>query len=93
MSMSEVHADVERFVKPLPLEEYRTEVSKPLQFIEHGASMIARHVAMLDRRPGFRAMAQDELDGAELVLEQALAKVRAAKVAYEQKPMESPHAG
>ncbi|MGM4987395.1 hypothetical protein [Tardiphaga sp. 841_E9_N1_2] len=93
MKMSQVHADMERFVQPLPLDEYRTEVSENLQFVEHGASMICRRVAMLDRRPGFRTMAQDDLDQAELVLEQSLAKIRAAKVAFEQKPMERSNAG
>ena len=93
--MAEVHADIERaqqFVAPLPLDEYRSEVSEHLQFIEHGASMIERRVAMLTRKPGFRAMTEDDLSKAELVLERALAKVRAAKVAYEQKPMERTHA-
>jgi hypothetical protein len=94
--MSEVHADRERaqqFVDPLPLENYRNEVSENLQFVEHGASMICRRIAMLDRRPGFRTMAQDDLDQTELVLEQTLAKIRAAKVTFEQKPMERSHAG
>lgn len=88
MKMSQVHADVERFVQPLPLEEYRAECGEHLQYIEHGAGMICRRVAMMTRQPGFRTMAADEIERAELVLEQSLAKIRAAKVAFEQKPME-----
>lgn len=96
MKMSQVHADMERaqqFVAPLPLDEYRQRVGHHLDLIEAGAEMAARHVRALDRRPAFDARAREELDCTEMVLEQALAKIRVAKVAYEQKPMERSHAG
>lgn len=89
MKMSQVHADMERFVQPLPLDEYRQRVGHHLELIEAGAEMAARHVRALDRRPAFDARAREELDCTEMVLEQALSKVRAAKVAFEQKPQEA----
>lgn len=79
-------------LKPLPLDEYHAEVSEHLQFIEHGASMIARRVGMLSRRPGFHTRAEDDMNQAEQVLEQALAKVRAAKTTFNAKPAEMSHA-
>jgi len=88
MKMAQIDHDIRTFVQPTPLEEYRNEVSEHLQYIEHGAGMITRRVGMLSRAPGFRAMAQDEMDTAEAVLERALANVRAAKAVYEQKPRE-----
>jgi len=79
-------------VKPLPLEQYHKEVSEHLQYIERGARMICRRVGMLSRTPSFRARAQDELDRAEQTLTAALEKIRTAKVVYESKPVEAPHA-
>jgi hypothetical protein len=95
MRMSEVHADTEQarqFVAPSPLEQYRSEVGEHLQYIEHGASMICRRVAMLDRLPGFDTRAQDEVNRAEVTLERALDKIRAAKIAMGHKPQERTHA-
>jgi hypothetical protein len=95
MRMAEHHQDIEQarqFVAPLPLEDYRSKVGEHLQYIEHGASMICRRVAMLDRLPGFETQAQDEMNRAEATLERALGKVRAAKLAMEHKPQERTHA-
>lgn len=79
-------------VKPLPLEEYRSRVGTNLDLILGGASMTIRHVNMLDRRPMFDTKAQCELDHAEAVLEKALEKIRAAKAAYDSKPVELSYA-
>lgn len=79
-------------VAPLPLEQYRQRVGHHLDLIEAGAEMTARHVRYLDRRPMFDTNAQIELDHAEAVLERALAKVRAAKAAYDSKPVELSYA-
>jgi hypothetical protein len=51
--------------------------------------MIRRRVGMMTRQPGFETMAASELDMAEAVLERALVKIRAAKVAFTQKPQEA----
>lgn len=93
MKMSEVHAEIERFVRPMPLEDYRQQVGKHLDLIEVGAEMAARHASMMVQKPGFETKAQDELNRAREVLEAALANVIAAQATYASKPMEVSHAG
>lgn len=89
MKMSQVHADVERFVQPLPLDEYRQRVGSRLDNISAGADMAVRNVLMLDRRPAFDTHARSDLDALEGVLQRALEKCQAAKAAYDQKPQEA----
>lgn len=75
--------------KPMELDEWREKVSKPLQFIEAGAEMAARHAQLLPIKPGFETKAEDELAKARSVLESALANIIAAQAIYANKPMES----
>lgn len=88
MKMAEIHADIQQFVRPLPLEEYRQRVGHHLDLIEAGAEMTVRHVLALDRRPAFDTRAQAELDHAERVIETALLKIRSAKKSYAGKAAE-----
>jgi hypothetical protein len=70
----------------MDLDDWRKQVSRPLELITAGSEMAARHTRLLVGRPGFETTAQDELDQTERVLESALAKVREAKAAYANKP-------
>jgi hypothetical protein len=71
----------------MPLEAWRDEVGKPLQFIEAGASMAARHARMLPGRPEWETKAQHELILAQRTLETALENIKAAQVIYSRKDL------
>lgn len=76
----------------MTLADWRANVSSHLQFIEAGAEMVARHTRSLPCRPAFQSKAQDELTATRKVLETALAKIIAAEIAYDMKPLETEHA-
>jgi hypothetical protein len=93
--MSELYAEIEtaqRIAGPLPLDDWREKVSKPLQFIEAGAEMAARHARMLPIKPDFETKAECDLAEARKVLESALANIIAAQAVYANKPVENSHA-
>jgi hypothetical protein len=71
----------------MPLEAWREEVSKPLQFIEAGAAMAARHAHRLPGRPAWETKAQCELERARAVLEAALEDIKAAQSIYARKEL------
>lgn len=73
----------------MTLSDWRANVSTHLQFIEAGAEMAARHARLLPCRAEFQTKAQLELTETRKVLEAALAKVIAAEVIYEAKPLET----
>jgi hypothetical protein len=67
------------------IDDWRQQISKPLQFIEIGAEMAARHARMLPGRPGWETKAEADLIATRKVLEDALANVIAAQAAYVEK--------
>jgi len=73
----------------MTLEDWGRNVSRHLQFIEVGASMAARHAALLQVRPGFETLAEDELRKARETLQDALTKVTIAQNTYQAKPLET----
>jgi hypothetical protein len=72
-------------IEKLNLDDWREQISKPLQFIEAGAAMAARHARMLPARPVWETKAEAELIATRQVLESALANVIAAQAIYASK--------
>jgi hypothetical protein len=73
----------------MTLFDWDMKVKPHLTYIEAGASMAARHARALMCKPDFPTLAQDELADARRVLENALASIASAEVAYQQKPVEN----
>jgi hypothetical protein len=67
------------------IDDWRQQISKPLQFIEIGAEMAARHARMLPGRPEWETKAEAELIATRKVLEDALENVIAAQEVYASK--------
>jgi hypothetical protein len=73
----------------MTLAEYDVKVKPHLGLIEAGAEMAARHARALPFKLPFTTHAQDELEEARKVLENALASIKAAQALYEAKPLET----
>jgi hypothetical protein len=73
----------------MDLAEYDVKVKPHLVLIEAGAEMAARHARALPFKLPFTTHAQDELEEARKVLENALASIKAAQALYEAKPLET----
>jgi hypothetical protein len=71
----------------MPLDQWRREVSLHLGLIEAGADIILRHVEQLPLRPGFETKANADMELAETVLGDALARVRLARAIYRDKEL------
>lgn len=74
---------------PMPLDQWRAEVSHHLDMIEAGADMCVRHVEQLPLRPAFETKAEAELVRCEERLAAALTKVRLARAIYDSKEIGS----
>jgi hypothetical protein len=72
----------------MTLEQWCHEVDSHLDKIEAGAEMCSRHVKQLPLQPAFYSLAEFHLRHTEDVLKIALAKVQAARKAYQNKPIE-----
>lgn len=72
----------------MTLSDYDAKVKPHLNYIEAGADMAARHARALVCKPDFTTRAQDELAETRMVLENALASVKAAEELYASKPLE-----
>jgi len=72
----------------MDLENYDVKVKPHLGFIEAGAEMAARHARALPFKLPFTTHAQDELEEARRVLENALASIKHAQELYDAKPLE-----
>lgn len=72
----------------MTLFDWDQKVKPHLDFIEAGASMAARHAAMLPCKPSFDSKAQGELAKCRSVLETALQNIIAAQAIYNSKPVE-----
>jgi hypothetical protein len=71
---------------PLTLAEWDAWIKPHLQNIEAGAELCAKHVRKLAFQPEFTTLASEAMDEAEMVLVQALKKLRAAQRAYRELP-------
>lgn len=76
----------------MSLHDWDLKVKPHLNYIEAGAEMTARHARALTCKLSFTTHAQDELAEARKVLENALAMIDAAQIAYEAKPLENSRA-
>lgn len=72
----------------MDLAEYDVKVKPHLGFIEAGAEMAARHARALPFKLPFTTHAQDALEEARKVLENALASIVQAQSLYEAKPID-----
>lgn len=68
------------------LAEWDAWIRPHLHGIETGAEICARHVKHLLSAPDFETLAFASLEETERVLAAALEKIRAAKLAYREKP-------
>lgn len=73
----------------MTLAEYDVKVKPHLNYIEAGAEMAARHARALPFKMAFTTHAQDELEEARKVLENALNSIIAAQAAYDAKPVQN----
>lgn len=72
----------------LTLEQWDAEIAPHLHGIEAGAQMAARHVGQLVYQPKFETLAAEELVKLQTVLDLASAKVRAARRAFAELPVD-----
>jgi hypothetical protein len=72
----------------MDLAEYDVKVRPHLNLIGAGAEMAARHARALPFKLPFTTHAQDELEEARKVLENALASIVMAQAIYEAKPID-----
>lgn len=61
------------------------------RYVATGSRAVAHHVGILSTQRPFLTKARDAMDVAEAALTEALSKVRAAKVAYDNLPKETGH--
>lgn len=73
----------------MTLEEHRAKVKPHLDLIQAGAEIAARHVRMLPHKMPYPTSAEDELAETQQTLERALERIKAARAAYEAKPLET----
>jgi hypothetical protein len=73
----------------MTLERWQFEVSNHLQMIEAGAEMCERHTKALPIRPGFRTLAEDEMERCEVTLLRALMRLRKARAIYRRKEIDA----
>lgn len=70
------------------IHEYDVQVGQHLHQIVAGADMVKSHVGQLVYRPNFETLAFEEIEDLERLLSAALHRVRDAKRAYQEKPID-----
>lgn len=73
----------------MTLAEYDERIGLHLHAIEAGADMVRSHVEQLVYRPAFDTLAFEHIEKLEGLLGSALEKVRGAKRAFREKPVDT----
>ena len=73
---------------PMTLEEFNQGMGHHLRMISTCAQQIKTHAEAMMMRPDFESMAEDDLARCEVVLAQALGRVRHAALSIKEKPVD-----